>query len=33
MKKTSFVKGLDNWSWMIRTGFYEDDMQKAINDK
>jgi signal transduction histidine kinase len=33
IKKTSFVKGLDNWSWMIGTGFYEDDMQKAINDK
>lgn len=32
-KKISFVKGLDNWSWMIGTGFYEDDMQKAINDK
>ena len=33
IKKISFVKGLDNWSWMIGTGFYEDDMQKAINDK
>lgn len=33
IRKISFVKGLDNWSWMIGTGFYEDDMQKAINNK
>ena len=33
IKKISFVKGLENWSWMIGTGFYEDDIQKAINDK
>lgn len=33
IKKISFVKGLENWSWMIGTGFYEDDMQKTINDK
>ncbi|MDZ7817186.1 MAG: cache domain-containing protein [Aliarcobacter sp.] len=33
IKKISFLKGLDSWSWMIGTGFYEDDMQKAINDK
>ena len=33
IRKISFVKGLDNWSWMIGTGFYEDDIQKAINDK
>ena len=31
--KVSFVKGLENWSWMIGTGFYEDDMQEAINNK
>ena len=33
IKKISFVKGLNNWSWMIGTGFYEDDMQRTINDK
>ena len=33
IKKVSFVKGLENWSWMIGTGFYEDDMQQAIDDK
>ena len=33
IKKISFVKGVDDWSWMIGTGFYEDDMNKAMNDK
>lgn len=33
IEKTSFVKGLDKWSWMIGTGYYEDDMKRAINDK
>ena len=33
VKKISFVKGLENWSWMIGTGFYEDDVQNAINTK
>uniref|UniRef100_UPI004047E89B sensor histidine kinase n=1 Tax=Aliarcobacter sp. TaxID=2321116 RepID=UPI004047E89B len=33
IKKVSFVKGLENWSWMIGTGFYEDDTEKAINEK
>jgi len=31
--KTSFVKGLNDWSWMIGTGFYQDDMQKSILNK
>ncbi len=38
--KTSYVKGLDKWSWIIGTGFYEDDInqqlilkEKSINDK
>jgi len=31
--KTSFVKGLNEWSWIIGTGFYEDDLEKAIKDK
>ncbi len=30
IKKISFVKGLDNWSWMIGTGFYEDDVNNAL---
>ena len=33
VKKISFVKGLDNWSWMIGTGFYEDDIQNVIDAK
>ena len=33
IKKISFVKGLDNWAWMIGTGFYEDDMLNTINSK
>lgn len=33
VEKTSFVKGLDKWSWMIGSGFYKDDMQKAISKR
>ena len=33
VRKISFVKGLDNWSWMIGAGFYEDDVQNAIYAK
>ncbi len=33
IKKISFVKGLNDWSWMIGTGFYEDDLKKAIENK
>jgi len=29
-KKTSYVRGLNNWQWMIGTGFYEDDALKSI---
>ena len=33
-KKISFVKGIDNWEWVIGTGFYEDDVNlKVINRK
>lgn len=32
-KKISFVKGLNSWSWMIGTGFYEDDKNAAIQNK
>lgn len=33
IKKISFVKGLPNWSWMIGTGFYEDDVNNAIEKR
>ncbi len=31
--KLSFVKGLQNWSWMIGTGFYEDDIKETLKRK
>ena len=33
IKKISFVKGLNKWSWMIGTGFYEDDLITTIENK
>ncbi len=33
VKKISFVKGLEEWSWMIGTGFYEDDLEKTILER
>ncbi|WP_419765860.1 MAG: cache domain-containing protein [Arcobacter sp.] len=33
INKTSYVKGLNEWSWMIGTGFYQDDMEKSIQDR
>lgn len=33
VKIISFVKGLENWSWMIGTGYYEDDIQHVIKAK
>ncbi len=32
-RKTSYVQGIKEWSWMIGTGFYEDDMLSNIKDK
>jgi two-component system NtrC family sensor kinase len=32
-EKASFVKGLNNWQWMIGTGFYLDDMKKQLFKK
>lgn len=32
-KKISYLKGLNNWQWMIGTGFYEDDVINKILDK
>ena len=31
--KISYVKGLNEWSWMIGTGFYEDEMILNIENK
>ncbi|RXJ88844.1 histidine kinase [Arcobacter sp. CECT 8983] len=33
IKKISFVKGLQDWQWLIGTGFYEDDLKEAIKKK
>jgi len=30
IKKSTYVKGLQDWSWVIGTGFYEDDLNNAI---
>uniref|UniRef100_UPI00404887CD sensor histidine kinase n=1 Tax=Aliarcobacter sp. TaxID=2321116 RepID=UPI00404887CD len=32
-KKISFVKGLNDWNWLIGTGFYEDEINDEIADK
>ena len=31
-KKMSYVKGLNDWNWMIGTGFYEDDVLAEVNE-
>jgi signal transduction histidine kinase len=32
-RKISFVKGLNDWNWMIGTGFYEDDIEQSLMKK
>lgn len=31
--KTSYVKGLENWGWILGKGFYHDDINQIIKDK
>ncbi len=31
--KLSYVEGIDEWGWIIGTGFYIDDIDKTINHK
>ena len=31
--KTSYVKGLNNWKWIIAKGFYQNDMEEIIKKK
>ena len=33
LTKTSYIKGLNSWQWIIGKGFYQDDMQELINKK
>ena len=32
-KKTTFVKGLDDWQWAIAAGFYEDELNAKLLEK
>ncbi len=32
-EKISYVKGLNEWNWMIGTGFYQDDINQEIQHK
>ncbi|RXK06093.1 sensor histidine kinase [Halarcobacter bivalviorum] len=29
-KKTSYIRGLQNWQWALGVGFYEDDLNKKV---
>ena len=29
-QKISYVEGLDEWKWMIGTGFYEDEIEEEV---
>ncbi|MEZ4693891.1 MAG: cache domain-containing protein [Aliarcobacter sp.] len=31
--KTSFIKGLDNWQWVIGKGFYQDDVHDILTQR
>ena len=33
LKKTSYIKGLDNWEWILGKGFYNDDVYQIIHKK
>lgn len=33
VKKTSFIKGMNQWKWIIGSGFYEDDFQLDLKEK
>jgi signal transduction histidine kinase len=32
-QKVSFVKGLNEWGWIIGTGFYEDEINESVKQK
>jgi signal transduction histidine kinase len=32
-QKVSFVKGLNEWGWIIGTGFYQDEINKSVKQK
>ncbi|NOY22157.1 MAG: PAS domain S-box protein, partial [Acidobacteria bacterium] len=33
MAKMSYIRGLNDWKWMVGTGMYMDEMEAAINQK
>ncbi|WP_258238535.1 sensor histidine kinase [Arcobacter sp. CECT 8986] len=33
VKKTSFIKGINQWKWIIGSGFYEDDFLLDLKEK
>ena len=33
IKKISYIKGLNNWQWVIGKGFYEDDINQILEEK
>lgn len=33
LTKTSYIKGLDNWEWIIEKGFYQNDVIEIIEKK
>jgi signal transduction histidine kinase len=33
LTKTSYIKGLENWGWVIGKGFYHEDVNQLISDK
>lgn len=33
MTKTSYIKGLNNWQWLIGKGFYQNDLEEIIHKK
>ncbi|XOB63750.1 cache domain-containing protein [Campylobacterota bacterium DY0563] len=32
-KKTSYIKGLDSWKWVIGKGFYENEVNKILEEE
>ena len=33
LTKTSYIKGLQNWGWVIGKGFYNEEVNQIINHK
>ncbi|WP_072680266.1 cache domain-containing protein [Arcobacter sp. LA11] len=33
VEKTSYVKGINNWQWLIGKGFYKDDLENIVKNQ